>query len=141
VNQLFRPRTLIVLAAGLAALLCAAASASGAAFRATLDAPNHSPKAGGKNWKITVTARSNAGKPLRATARYEFFFNGQRVSTQYPNPGHTKGGTKPYAFRGRYRDTILWPPQAVGHPLTFRVVVSVPGKGSVNLDWKVKVHR
>jgi hypothetical protein len=136
-----RPRTLVILAASAVALLLPAAAASAAAVKATLDAPNHSPKGGGQNWDITVTARSNSGKPLRATARYEFYFDGQRVSTQYPNPGHPKGGTKPYRFRGSYKDTILWPPTAVGHPLTFRVVVSVAGKGSVNLDWKVKVHR
>jgi hypothetical protein len=136
-----RSRILAVLAASAAGLLLAAGSASAAAFKATLHAPNHSPKAAGKNWKITVTAKSNSGKPLRATARYEFYFNGQRVSTQYPNPGHSKGGTKPYRFRGSYKDTILWPPQAVGHALTFRVVVSVAGKGSVKLDWKVRVHR
>jgi hypothetical protein len=136
-----RLRTLLILVAGAAALLLPAGSASAAAFKATLDAPNHSPKGGGKDWDITVTAKSNSGKPLRATARYEFYFNGQRVSTQYPNPGHSKGGTKPYRFRGSYQDTILWPPQAVGHPLTFRVVVSVAGKGSVKLDWKVRVHR
>jgi hypothetical protein len=136
-----RSRILAILAASAAGLLLAAGSASAAAFKATLHAPNHSPKAGGKNWKITVTAKSNSGKALRATSRYEFFFNGQRVSTQYPNPGHPKGGSKPYAFRGSYKDTILWPPPAVGHSLTFRVVVSVAGKGSVNLDWKVRVHR
>jgi hypothetical protein len=136
-----RPRFLVILAASAAALLLPAGSASAAAFKATLKAPNHSPKGGGKNWDIKVTAKSNSGKPLRATSRYEFYFDGQRVSTQYPNPGHAKGGTKPYRFRGSYKDTILWPPQAVGHPLTFRVVVSVAGKGSVKLDWKVRVHR
>jgi hypothetical protein len=139
--SVLRPRTLVILAASALVLLLPASVASAAAFKATLDAPNHSPKGGGKNWDITVTAKSNAGKPLTATARYEFYFDGQRVSTQYPNPGHAKGGTKPYRFKGRYRDTILWPPTAVGHPLTFRVVVSVHGKGSVNLDWKVRVHR
>ena len=139
--NLLRPRLLLVLAVCSVGLLVPAASASAAAFKATLDAPNHSPKAGGKNWDITVTAKSNSGKRLLATARYEFYFDGQKVSTQYPNPGHTKGGTKPYRFTGSYKDTILWPPTAVGHPLTFRVVVSVAGKGSVNLDWKVRVHR
>lgn len=138
---MLRPRTLLVLTATAGVLLLGAGSASAAAFRATLEAPNHSPKGGGTNWDITVTAKSNAGKPLRATARYEFYFNGQRVSTQYPNPGHPKGGTRPYAFTGRYQDTILWPPASVGHALTFRVVVAVVGKGSQNLDWKVRVHR
>ncbi len=136
-----RPRTLLALAATAVALLVPATAASAASFKATLKAPNHSPKGGGKHWKIKVTAKSNSGKPLKATAVYEFYFNGTKVSTQYPNPGHSKGGSHPYHFKGRYKDTILWPPEAVGHPLTFRVVVSVRGKGHRNLDWKVRVHR
>jgi hypothetical protein len=136
-----RPRIVLVLAALAAALLIPAGSASAAAFRATLKAPNHSPKGGAKNWDITVTAKSNSGKALRATAVYEFLYNGQKVSTQYPNPGHPKGGTHPYSFRGSYKDTILWPARAAGYSLTFRVVVSVPGMGHQNLDWKVRVRR
>lgn len=136
-----RPRILLVLASAATAVLIGATPASAAAFKATLDAPNHTPKGGAKNWKITVTAKSNAGKALRAAATYEFLFNGQKVSTQYPNPGHTEGGTRPYRFTGRYSDTILWPKRAAGYPLTLRVVVSVAGKGHVNLDWKVRVQR
>ncbi len=136
-----RTRTLLVLAAAAAALLVPAASASAAAFKATLHAPNHRPKGGAKNWDITVTARSSSGRALRATTVYEFLYDGQKVSTQYPNPGHPTGGTHPYAFTGRYKDTILWPARAAGYALTFRVVVSVRGKGHQNLDWKVRVQR
>jgi hypothetical protein len=136
-----RPRIVFVLAALVAALLIPAGSASAAAFKASLKAPNHSPKGGAKSWHITVSATSNSGKPLKATAVYEFLYNGQKVSTQYPNPGHPKGGTHPYSFKGSYKDTILWPARAAGYQLTFRVVVSVRGKGHQNLDWKVRVHR
>lgn len=136
-----RPRTLLGLLTVATAMAVGATSASAAAFKASLDAPNHTPKGGAKNWKITVTARSNSGKALSATATYQFLFNGQKVSTQYPNPGHTEGGTRPYRFTGRYSDTILWPKRAAGYPLTLRVVVSAAGKGHVNLDWKVRVQR
>jgi hypothetical protein len=136
-----RSRILWALVAVAAALLVGAGPASAAAFKATLKAPNHSPKGGGKNWDITVTARSNSGRALRATAYYEFLYAGQKVSTQYPNPGHAKGGTRPYRFKGSYKDTILWPARAAGYELTFRVIVAVPGMGHQNLDWKVRVHR
>lgn len=136
-----RARILLAAMTAVAALLIVAGPASAAAFKATLKAPNHSPKAGGKNWHITVTARSNTGRALRATAYYEFLYDGQKVSTQYPNPGHPTGGKRPYSFRGSYRDTILWPARAAGYELTFRVVVAVAGKGRQNLDWKVRVHR
>lgn len=137
---MIRPRTLAILACT-AAVLAPAAPASAASFVARLKAPNHSPKAGTKSWVITVTARTSSGRALHATAVYQFLYNGQRVSTQYPNPGHSTGARHPYAFTGSYRDAILWPKRAVGFPLTLRVVVSVPGRGSRNLDWAVRVRR
>ncbi|WP_259311625.1 hypothetical protein [Capillimicrobium parvum] len=135
-----RARLLAVLV-GIAALAIPAAPASAAGFSAQLKAPNHSPKGGAKSWRITVSARTRSGQPLRATAVYKFLYNGQVVSTQNPWPGHSKGGPRPWSFRGSYRDTILWPARAAGYPITFRVVVSSPGRGSVNLDWKVRVRR
>jgi hypothetical protein len=123
-----------------ALLLAGAAPAAAAPFRATLRAPDHTPHAGAKDWKITVTARSNAGAPLQATASYAFLLAGKVVSRQYPNPGSTKAGSKPYAFRGSFSDAILWPSAAAHAKLTFRVVVTVAGKGTVNLDWPVVVQ-
>jgi nucleoside-diphosphate-sugar epimerase len=124
-----------------AALLLTAGPASAAAFKATLKAPNHSPRAGAKDWRITVTATSSSGRPVRAQAVYKFLYNGQVVSTQNPWPGHSTGGRSPFHFTGRYSDDILWPARSGGYPLTLRVVVSVAGKGSINLDWKVRVVR
>ena len=135
-----RQRSLLVLVC-CAALGVPTGSAPAAQFVARLHAPNHAPKAGTKHWRITVTAHSRSGRALHATAVYRFLFKHRVVSTQYPNPGHPKGGKHPYAFTGRYRDTILWPARAVGIPLIFRVVVRVRGKGSVNLDWKVRVKQ
>ena len=139
-----------VIAAAITALLVPAAGAQAAPFAATLKARTHSPKAG-KLWPITVTARSSSGKALRATATYQFVFNGSVVATRYPSPKApanskcSKEGTcrkEPYPFTGRLHDpTFQWPARAVGIDLTFRVVVAVKGKGHVNLDYKVRVHR
>ncbi len=125
------------------ALAGAPAQAAGAGFVARLYAPNHHPKAG-KLWYITVTAKTAAGRPLRAVAWYEYYYNGQKVATAYPTPNNSRdsnGGTRPWPFRGSYRDGILWPARSVGYPLTFRVVVKVKGLGVRNLNWKVVVRR
>ncbi|HWV87919.1 MAG TPA: hypothetical protein VNZ62_20890 [Capillimicrobium sp.] len=137
--RLLLPIATIVVAAGLAA--ATAAPVSAAPFVAKLRAPNHTPKAGGKDWRITVSVRSPSGRPLRATATYQFLYNGQVVASRHPNPGHARSGKRPYAFRGSYRDTILWPKRAAGYTLTFRVVVAVRGQGRENLDWRVRVRR
>jgi hypothetical protein len=133
-----------------AVLLMPAASAQAAPFVATLKAPTHSPKAN-RLWPITVTARTRSGKALRATATYQFVYNSSVVATRYPSPranpksACSKAGTcrkSPYPFRGRLRDgTFTWPARAAGVALTFRVVVVVKGKGRVNLDYAVRVHR
>lgn len=139
-----------VIAVIVAALLVPAASAQAAPFAAKLKAPTHNPKAGAL-WPITVTARTSSGKALRASATYQFVYNGSVVATRYPSPKApanskcSKEGTcrkSPYPFTGRLHDpTFQWPARAVGIDLTFRVVVSVKGKGHVNLDYKVRVHR
>ena len=131
-------------------LFIPSATASAAPCVAHLTAPTHHPKAG-KLWPITVTCRTKSGKPVRATATYQFIYNGQVVATRYPSPNAdpdskcSKEGTcrhSPYPFRGRMHDgTFTWPRRAVGFPLKLRVVVRVKGKGSVNLDYAVKVHR
>jgi hypothetical protein len=119
------------------------ATAGAAGFVARLEAPNHNPTAG-KLWYITVSARTASGRPLRATAYYEYRYNGQKVATRNPSPNDPRdssGGPRPWAFKGSYRDGILWPKRAAGIPLTFRVVVKVKGMGTRNLDWKVVVRR
>jgi hypothetical protein len=121
------------------ALLAPAAPAEAAGFVARLSTPGAHPRAN-HPWTITVTARSPSGKPLRATAFYRFMFQGQVVSTQFPSP-HGPNRHTPWPFTGSYRDPILWPSRSVGVPLTFRVVVRVKGKGTVNLDKRVRVRR
>jgi hypothetical protein len=115
-----------------------------------MSAPTHHPKAGAR-WPITVTCRTRSGKGIHATATYQFVYNGQVVATRYPSPkanpdsACSKAGTcrhSPYPFTGRMRDsTFTWPRRAVGIPLKLRVVIRVSGKGSMNLDYAVKVHR
>jgi hypothetical protein len=145
------PRRLFAaLVVGAAALVAAAPAPGAAPFVATLRAPTHHPKANAV-WPITVTARTNAGKALRATATYQFVFNGQVVATRYPSPKAdpkskcSKAGTcrsSPYPFRGRLRDaTVTWPARSAGVALTFRVVVKVQGLGTRNLDYAVRVRR
>jgi hypothetical protein len=140
-----------LLAAVAVALLAPAAPAAAAPCPvAHLSAPTHHPKAGAL-WPITVTCRTRSGKGIRATATYQFVYNGQVVATRYPSPkanpnsACSKAGTcrhSPYPFTGRFRDaTFTWPRRAVGIPLKLRVVIRVRGKGSMNLDYAVKVHR
>jgi hypothetical protein len=133
-----------------AAILVPTAPAAAAPCVAHLSAPTHHPKAG-KLWPITVTCRTRSGKAVRATATYQFVYNGQVVATRYPSPNAnpnskcSKAGTcrhSPYPFRGRLHDgTFTWPRRAVGIPLKLRVLLRVAGKGSMHLDYAVKVHR
>jgi hypothetical protein len=139
-----------LLAVLVAASLAPAATAAARPCVAHLSAPTHHPKAGAR-WPVTVTCRTRSGRAVRATATYQFVFNGSVVATRYPSPKAdpgskcSKAGTcrhSPYPFRGRMRDsTFRWPARAVGVPLKLRVVVHVRGKGSLNLDYAVKVHR
>jgi hypothetical protein len=142
-----------LVAAGLVALslLAAAgpASAASAPFKATLNAPTHNPKANAL-WRITVSAKSRSGKALRATADYQFLLRGQVVARSHPSPNAdprsacAKAGNcrrSPWPFRGRYRDTLIWPARSAGIDLTFRVVVKVKGLGTRNLDYSVRVRR
>jgi hypothetical protein len=133
------------------ALLALAGPASAATpFVATLKATTHNPKVN-EAWPITVTVRSHSGKSLRATATYQFVYNGQVVATRYPSPKadlHSKcnrEGTcrhSPYPFTGRLRDpTVTWPARSAGIALKFRVVVKVKGLGARNLDYSVRVRR
>jgi len=103
------------------------ASASAAAFTARLTAPNHTPTAN-KLWPITVTATRGRTK-LSGSVRYEFLYSGSVVSHQ---PGHSFRG-------GVYHDTLKFPTESVGYPLTLRVIVTTK-YGTVDLDWAVKTR-
>jgi hypothetical protein len=139
-----------LLAIAAAAIFIPSAPAASAPCVAHLSAPTHHPKAG-KLWPITVTCRTRSGRAVRATATYQFVYNGQVVATRYPSPNVnpnsacSKAGTcrhSPWPFKGRMRDaTFTWPARSVGFPLTFRVVVKVKGQGTRRLNYTVRVRR
>jgi hypothetical protein len=132
---------IVLLVVGLMAL--APAQAGSASFVAHLKAPNHHPLAN-KLWYITVSATSAAGKPLKATAWYEFYYAGQKVATRNPSPTtpcDEAGGRHPYPFKGSYRDGLLWPKRSIGIPLTLKVAVKVKGLGIKRLSWKVVIRK
>ena len=138
-----RTRLLLITALFALAALTPLTGVQAAGFRARLSAPNHNPLAN-KLWYIKVSATTASGKPLRATATYQFAFNGQVVATRYPSPASPcdeTGGKHPYAFKGSYRDGLLFPARSTGIPLTLRVVVKVKGMGVKTLNWKVVVRK
>jgi hypothetical protein len=146
-------RLLLVPAILVLGALVAPAGAATAASKpcvGKLKASGHHPKAD-KLWPITVTCKTASGKPVRATATYQFIYEGQVVATRYPSPNAdpdskcSRAGTcrkSPYPFKGTLRDkTFTWPKRAVGIPLKLRVVLRVKGKGTLNLDYAVTVRR
>jgi hypothetical protein len=98
---------------------------------ATLLTGSHAPKVNVK-YPITVTA-TLSGKPAHATAIYEFLFSGSVVSTQYVK------NNKHFSFTGHYSDTLLFPADSAGEPLTLRVVIRAAGH-TVNLNWSITSH-
>jgi hypothetical protein len=67
-----------------------------------------------------------AGHPLSGTVEIEFVVVGRDTPSSHP------------VANGRWRDTMTFPADAVGHPLTFRAVVHTRG-GSITLDWPITV--
>ncbi len=113
-----------LLAVGFALALMIPASASAAAFTAHLSAPNHTPIMN-KKWPITVTATRGSTK-LSGTVSYQFVSYGT-VEANKPGGSFTKGV---------FHDTLVFPAEAVGHPLTLRVVVKTK-YGTVDINWAV----
>jgi hypothetical protein len=90
-------------------------------------ASSHHPRVN-RPWPVSFTV-SQAGKPATARVRYEYLFGGQVVARR-----------SNYRFTGRFHDTFIWPPSAVGYPLTFRAVIS-SASTTLNLDYPVQVTR
>ena len=117
-------------APGAASAPASVSARAACAYTARLRAPTHRPKAN-RLWKITVTTSTRR----LTSAHYEFFFNGQKVSTQYVKYNHH------FKFRKRFSDpTIKFPARAVGYPLVFRVVLH-NACGARNLNYAVYVRR
>lgn len=123
----------------LIALVCAAALPATAAattvraasgpFVVTMVAGTHSPKANAP-WPIRLTA-TLSGRPAHCGINYQFLFQGQQVSSQIPRyPNH-----KPHtSFTGHFSDTLSFPANSVGYPLTLQVHVW-SGSRVVNLHY------
>ena len=119
-------RAIPMIVAVVALALPAVALAGG--FTAQLFAPSHHPVANTR-WHITVTA-TRGGRKLSGTVNYQYLSNGVVVARRSGGP-----------FKhGVYHDTLTWPGAAIGHPLTFRVVVATR-YGTDYLNWFVEVRR
>jgi hypothetical protein len=99
------------------------------AIHATLAGQDHHPRAG-KPWRYTLTVSDAAGRPLSGTETTHYAYNGVVVGTEQPQNVKFTGGV--------YRDTIEFPPAAVGHPLELQVVVQA-GSGSATVHWPLEV--
>jgi uncharacterized repeat protein (TIGR01451 family) len=106
-------------------------SASGP-VHATLHGANHTPVAG-KNWTYTVRVTNAAGKPLAGTVETDFVFAGLGVVGKETPAVHK-------LKNGMLTDTLQFPTDAVGHPITLVTVVHT-GAGSVALGWPVNVSK
>jgi hypothetical protein len=100
--------------------------------RATLHGENHAPVAG-KNWMYTVRVTDAAGKPLAGTVETVFAVAGLGVvGRETPSVHKLKNGV--------LADTLQFPPDAVGHPITLATVVHTSA-GAVALGWPVNVSK
>jgi hypothetical protein len=124
---------------GLAPALALAAApkaltASSGPLKVTLvPPPTHTPPIK-TSVPISVTA-TLAGKPVKgATAKYEFLFGGTVVSTQYPRYN------KHFTFNGHFSDTLIFPPDSVGEPLTLRFVIADAGH-TVGFNWAIDARK
>lgn len=104
-------------------------TAKSGALSGTLTAATHHPKINVK-MPISVTA-TLSGKPAHATAKYNFLFAGSVVSTQAVKSNWH------FSFTGHYADTLDFPAQSLGEPITLQVVVSSGGH-TVKLNWAIQ---
>jgi hypothetical protein len=131
----------LVVALGIAATAQASGTSTSkdGPLTATFSAATHSPNCKQK-WPVTVTARLH-GAYTHAVAIYQFLFQGQVESTQYPFSSTSRNrADKPYHFYGKFTDTSFGPFGAlsVGVPLTIRAVVTV-GRYTAYPSYTVKV--
>lgn len=99
---------------------------------ATLHGANHAPVAN-KNWAYAVHVTDASGKPLAGTVETDFVVAGLGVvGKETPAVHKLKNGT--------LSDTLQFPPDAVGHPITLVTVVHTSA-GAVALGWPVNVSK
>jgi hypothetical protein len=105
------------------------ATALAASFKITPHIANHTPTVN-KKWPVKLTINKGKTK-LSGTVKYEFLFDGSVVSHQ---PGNK-------FTHGSYTDTMIFPAQSLGEPLTLRILVTVPKYGTEHLDWKITTQK
>jgi hypothetical protein len=98
---------------------------------ATLRGASHTPTAG-KSWTYTVRVTDANGKPLAGTVETEFAFAGTVLGRETPPVHRLKAGV--------LHDVIIYPADAIGHPITLVAVVHTSA-GSVALGWPVTVKK
>jgi hypothetical protein len=99
---------------------------------ATLSGVNHTPVAG-KNWTYTLHVTDASGKPLTGTVDTDFVVAGLGVVGKETPPVHKlKNGT--------LSDTLQFPADAVGHPITLVTVIHTSA-GAAAVGWPVNVSK
>ncbi len=118
-----------VLALGLVAVGTSGAVATKAQFRGSLTAQGHTPTVNTR-WAYVVSAKTFAGRPLKASAHLQVFENGKRVDIV---------GWR--QFKGVLRGTKRWPASTRGHHLVFQALVIATGangrKSTLKLNYAV----
>ena len=129
----------IMLSVGVLALTTVSAAsassiikASSGPLSATLAPSTHTPKIN-TLVPIKVTATLH-GKPVKATAVYQFLFGGSVVGNGYPY------NNKHYSFTGHFSDKLNFPASSLGFPLTLRVVIKAADH-TVNLNCSITSHK
>jgi hypothetical protein len=105
------------------ALLGAAAAVSAGSLHVTLTTIGSKPKAG-VHWPYVVTATRD-GKPAAGTVTAQIVDPlGDAHPVQFGR--NTRNVTR-IPFRGQFKDYVIWPKNAAGYPLVFRVIVRSGG--------------
>jgi hypothetical protein len=93
---------------------------------------NHAPVAG-KNWTYTVRVTDASAHPLSGSVQTDFVVSGLGVvGKETPAVHQLKHGV--------LHDSLQFPADAVGHPITLVTVVRTSA-GSVALGWPVNVSK
>ncbi len=94
---------------------------------ASMHAGTHHPTVG-HEWPLQFTA-TRSGRAVTAEVTYEYLYGGQVVAVR---AHHT--------FTGHFSDSLLFPAESVGYPLTFQAVIT-SGGSTVDLDYAIQVIR
>jgi hypothetical protein len=115
-----------LIAAALALISPAAALASGFSV-AIVNHPTHTPRIG--SWQLRLYVHRGRER-LGGDVNYVFLYDGQAVA-------HRNG----HRFsNGTFNDTLRWPGEAVGHPLTLQIVVHTR-YGTDRVNFWIRVRR